>query len=130
MIVGDRTVTDNTDWDERRGAPRFDTGLGGQLVCSRGSRHSIEISDLSAGGFSMPASQQNFSDRVGYAVKYAGLETLGAQLRWAGTDSAGFRFDHPLHPAVVDHVVRENPPADDALTGVTDRESGSSEGSP
>jgi len=107
-------VTESETSDERRGAPRFDTALGGHLVSSRGSRHKIEINDLSAGGFSMALGQQSFRDNVGYAVKFAGLETLGAELRWSARGDAGFRFDRPLHPAVVDHVVKAHPPANDS----------------
>jgi hypothetical protein len=114
-LLGIEAVTKTKNSDERRGAPRFETALGGQLVSSRGSRHKIEITDLSAGGFSMALNQQSFMDSVGYAVKFAGLETLGAELRWAGRRDAGFSFDRPLHPAVVDHVVQANPPANDSM---------------
>ena len=108
-------MTKTEESDERRGAPRFDTALGGHLVSSRGSRQAIEITDLSAGGFGMALGQQSFMDSIGYAVKFAGLETLGVELRWAGKRDAGFRFERPLHPAVVDHVVKAHAPADEPV---------------
>lgn len=96
--------------NERRQAPRFDTAIGGQLVSSRGSRLVIEITDLSSGGFNMALQPQTVIDSIDYAVTFAGLETRAAELRWASRRDAGFRFERPLHPAVVDHVVRGNPP--------------------
>lgn len=99
--------------DERRAAARFATKLDGNLVSSRGSKQAVEITDLSTDGFNTSLRPQSFMDSVGYAIKFAGLETLGAELRWANRDEAGFRFDRPLHPAVLDHVVRAHTPAND-----------------
>jgi hypothetical protein len=99
------------DRDERRGSTRFETRIGGKLASSRGSRHAIEITDLSIGGFNMALEQRTVTAKAGYAVRFAGLETLGAELCWATGDEAGFRFERPLHPAVVDHVVRAHPAA-------------------
>ena len=99
--------------DERRASVRHATRLDGNLVSSRGSRQKVEITDLSTDGFSMSLKPESFMASVGYAVKFAGLETLGAELRWAGKQDAGFRFDRPLHLAVLDHVVNTHPPAND-----------------
>lgn len=81
-----------------------------RLASSRGSKRAIEITDLSTDGFSTATSVGQLDNRTGYAVKFGGLETLGAELRWTGEDEAGFRFARPLHPAVLSHVVRGNPP--------------------
>ena len=94
---------------ERRRSPRYETAIDGDLVSSRGSKAAIRITDLSTGGFSMTLGHQSFMDSIGYAVKFAGLERLGAELCWAGRREAGFRFERPLHPAVLDHVIKANP---------------------
>lgn len=99
--------------DERRASARFATRLDGNLVSSRGSKQAVEITDLSTGGFNTSLRPQSYMDSVGYAIKFAGLETLGAELRWASREEAGFRFDRPLHPAVLDHVVKAHTPAND-----------------
>lgn len=100
--------------DERRASARFATTLDGNLVSSRGSKQAVKITDLSTDGFNTRLRPQSHMDSVGYAIKFAGLETLGAELRWSGPEEAGFRFDRPLHPAVLDHVVRAHAPANDA----------------
>ncbi|MGX7951522.1 hypothetical protein ACWPM1_03045 [Tsuneonella sp. HG249] len=98
---------------DRRASVRFDTRIDGALASSRGARQSIEITDLSTEGFNTSLGSHTVTDKAGYAVRFAGLEVLGAELRWSAADEAGFKFDRPLHPAVLDHIVRENPPAND-----------------
>ncbi len=95
---------------ERRKSLRYETGLDGTLSCSRGSRTPVAIVDLSVGGFNIDLGERSVSNGPGFSVKVPGLETLGAELRWADTSNAGFKFERPLHPAVLDHVVRSNPP--------------------
>ena len=98
---------------DRRASVRFETRIDGALASSRGTRQSIEITDLSTDGFSTTLGLHTVTDKAGYAVRFAGLEVLGAELRWSATQEAGFKFDRPLHPAVLDYIVRENPPAND-----------------
>lgn len=95
--------------DERRRGPRHGTSMDGILNCSRGSQMRVAIVDLSAEGFNADVGHQSVFAGRGFSVKVPGLESLGAELRWTGAASAGFRFAHPLHPAVLDHVVRANP---------------------
>lgn len=94
---------------ERRKAARREISLNGTLNCSRGSQVPIAIVDLSAEGFSADMGQRAMLGGRGFSVKVAGLESLGAELRWSAAASAGFRFAQPLHPAVLDHVVRAHP---------------------
>ena len=104
---------------DRRIAPRFGANIDGRLRCSRGSRRSIEITDISVGGCAVSLGPLDVAQGRGYAIKFSGLETLGAELRWNAGGGAGLEFDRPLHPAVVDHIVRTNSPD---LAEDTDRE--------
>lgn len=45
-------------------------------------------------------------------VRLESLEGFQAVVRWTREDSAGVEFLRPLHPAVVDHQARHNPPAE------------------
>lgn len=94
---------------ERRKAVRHETSMKGILDCSHGSRLKVEIVDLSTSGFNAEMAQPGLNADGGFAIRMPGLESLGAELCWTGAESAGFRFSHPLHPAVLDHVVRAHP---------------------
>ena len=41
---------------------------------------------------------------------------LDGKIIWSDGNSAGIAFHPPLHPAVLDHIVRENPPKAEAIT--------------
>lgn len=98
---------------DRRKAARRETSIGGSLNCSRGSRVPIAIVDLSTEGFSAETGSRSLLAGRAFSVRVPGLESLGAELRWTEAASAGFRFANPLHPAVLDHVVRAHPAAPD-----------------
>ncbi len=102
-------MTKRTNQDRRR-EPRLELSLDGKLNGSRGTRRSVVLLDLSSHGFNAEVGLQPLGRDGAFSVKLAGLETLGAELCWASDANAGFRFDRPLHQAVVDHVVRANPP--------------------
>jgi hypothetical protein len=94
---------------ERRKAVRHETSMKGILDCSNGSRSKVEIVDLSTSGFNAEMAQPGLTADSGFAIRMPGLESLGAELCWTASERAGFRFSHPLHPAVLDHVVRAHP---------------------
>lgn len=98
---------------DRRKVTRHETSMGGTLNCSRGSHMRIAIVDLSTEGFSAEMERCAHLAGRGFSVKVSGLESLGAELRWMDSANAGFRFANPLHPAVLDHVVRAHPATTD-----------------
>lgn len=98
---------------ERRRYPRNPTTIECVVRTSLGARQRVEINDLSESGVSVRAGGVPFAQGSAYSVKLAGLETLEAYLCWKGTSDAGFEFERPLHPAVVDHLVRLHPPKED-----------------
>lgn len=113
---------DRATWGrERRLSARFATRVAGKLASSRGAKQRVEVSDLSSGGFSAACALGWRGDLAGYAIKLGGLEALGAELRWTTGTEAGFRFDRPLHPAVLDHIVAGNPPAPEDTPDPDDR---------
>ncbi|MCT2557562.1 hypothetical protein N0B51_01065 [Tsuneonella sp. YG55] len=89
---------------------RHSTSLEGQLKSSRGARQAVGIVDLSTHGFNASLQSRPLAGGTGFSLKIGGLEMLGAEVCWANCTNAGFRFDRPLHPAVLDHVVRSHPP--------------------
>ncbi|ANY18694.1 hypothetical protein A6F68_00159 [Tsuneonella dongtanensis] len=95
---------------ERRKSVRHDTAIAGSLKCSLGSQVPITVVDLSAEGFSAGIKARAPMGGRSFAVRFGGLELLGASLRWKDDANAGFEFNRPLHPAVLDHVARQNPP--------------------
>lgn len=109
----------DTDFaQERREAARHVTSIRGTLNCSRGTRVTVSIADLSVSGFNAEGGYWPAAgDERGFSVKVPGLEALGAELRWTDEESAGFRFAQPLHSAVLDHVVRAFPPKPDDAKG-------------
>ena len=97
---------------ERRKETRRATSMKGLLNHSRAGRRPVAIVDLSSEGFNADLGVHPVAADGAFSVKLGGLEVLGAELRWLSDMNAGFRFERPLHPAVLDHVVRAHPRAD------------------
>ncbi|MGN3974346.1 hypothetical protein [Tsuneonella sp. SYSU-LHT278] len=68
--------------------------------------------DLSPQGFRAEVGPHPVASGGAFSLKMGNLEALGAALRWTRDTSAGFAFDRPIHPAVLDHIVRVHPPSD------------------
>lgn len=68
------------------------------------SRSTVEVSDLSEYGckIDMPGVPLQKGDRV--AIRPERFESLFARVRWANAQHAGFEFDRPLYPPIVDHL--------------------------
>ena len=63
------------------------------------------ISDLSVNGFRL----QSFMQLIVGAdlwITLPGFEGRRAQILWTSGHEAGCAFERPLHPAILDHVVR------------------------
>jgi hypothetical protein len=68
------------------------------------------ISDLSASGFRV----QSFAKLVpdGYIwIMLPGFESRRAKVLWVRDHQAGCAFDSPLHPAILDHIVKASRPS-------------------
>ena len=89
---------------DRRRYLRHQVQIGGGLAAHIKPSTPVAVTDLSTGGCGIEVS---FELEQGARVwlRMPGLENLPARVAWAEGNRAGLAFDHPLHPAVVQHLV-------------------------
>lgn len=89
-----------------RKAERANVELGAGLRQRGASGVSVQILDLSTHGFraSTHLDLQNGAD---VWLKLPGLEPLHAKVAWMNGHLVGCAFEKPLHPAVLDMMVRK-----------------------
>ena len=89
---------------EARRATRKSVAIRGQLRPPGTDRLAVDVTDLSETGFQIATV---YRLRIGVTVWLAipGLAALEAVVAWNRDRHYGCRFDHPLHPAVFDHIV-------------------------
>ena len=63
------------------------------------------VTDLSVNGCRFETREPLAAERFVW-LKLPGLEALYSRVAWASESEAGCEFDQPLHPAVVDRLVR------------------------
>lgn len=70
------------------------------------------ISDLSPGGFRLQ-SFVKLSPGMDISIMLPGFEGRKAKVLWSRQHEAGCAFEHPLHPAIFEHILRtsQNRPA-------------------
>ncbi|HYJ29897.1 MAG TPA: PilZ domain-containing protein [Allosphingosinicella sp.] len=90
---------------DRRRYMRHTVQVGGGLSANIRPSLSVLVTDLSAGGCGI---EHDIELEPGARVwlRLPGLENLPARVAWTADRKAGLSFDNPLHPAVVEHVVR------------------------
>jgi hypothetical protein len=91
--------------DEVRRAPRTDVVLGAGLRQRGAHAVTIQILDLSTHGF-RAATHLDLMQGSDVWLKMPGLESLHARVAWMKGHIMGCEFVRPLHPAVLDMVVR------------------------
>lgn len=90
---------------DRRRYMRQRVQVGGGLSDNIRPSLPVTVTDLSVGGCGIELSAfVEPGSRVW--LRLPGLEALPARIAWASEDRAGLAFDHPLHPAVVEHIAR------------------------
>ena len=72
-------------------------------------RFTVGLSDISCRGCRIVSESVNLRLGERVTIRPEGMESLTGTIRWALSEYAGFEFDYPLHPAVVDHLCRTNP---------------------
>jgi hypothetical protein len=88
----------------RRRYVRHQVQVGAGLSANIRPSTPVSVTDLSCGGCGIETELLlNPDDRVW--LKLPGFEAWPGKVVWAEDGRAGLAFDHPLHPAVVDHVV-------------------------
>ena len=94
--------------DDARYATRLDVRLSAQLRQHGSSgKFSVDVLDLSTTGFRCKTA---FKLERGQTLSLAlpGFAPLEAQVAWADAYCYGCAFEHPLHIAVYDHIVRQH----------------------
>lgn len=66
----------------------------------------VVIRDVSPEGCRIVSFALNVRPGTRVVIRPAGMEGLCATVRWAGRNEAGLEFEHPLHPAIADHMHR------------------------
>jgi hypothetical protein len=90
---------------EGRQASRAEVALGAGLRQRGASGVTIQIMDLSTHGF-RAATHLELDRGTDLWLKLPGLESLHAQVVWMRGHLLGAQFVRPLHPAVLDMIVR------------------------
>jgi hypothetical protein len=101
-LVGE--LSTESGYDGRR-ASRTDVVLGAGLRQRGAHAVTIQILDLSTHGF-RAATHLDLMEGSDVWLKMPGLESMHARVAWMKGHLMGCEFVRPLHPAVLDMVVR------------------------
>ena len=91
--------------EEGRRAPRTDVVIGAGLRQRGAHAVTIQVMDLSTHGF-RAATHLELLPGSDVWLKMPGLESLHARVAWRNGHVMGCAFVRPLHPAVLDMIVR------------------------
>lgn len=100
-ITGELSPSAPTD----RVEDRRPVALGAGLRQRGATGISVDILDLSTRGF-RASTHLDLPPGADVWLKLPGLETLHATVAWQRGNMIGCKFERPLHPAVLDMVVR------------------------
>ena len=106
FLTGELT-TDDRSAPERKGrkSERVPIELGAGLRQRGGSGVSIQIVDLSVSGF-RASTHLDLQPGTDVWLRLPGLEAYQAKVAWTKGQYVGCAFERPLHPAVLDMIVR------------------------
>ena len=89
-----------------RKSERIAVEVGAGLRQRGASGVSVRVLDLSAEGF-RASTHLELNNGVDVWLRLPGLEPLHATVAWSAGHFIGCAFERPLHPAVVDMIVRQ-----------------------
>lgn len=90
--------------DNRR-QPRLPVVMRARMRNRTAAKFDIRVLDMSVSGFRAEAHYGlDVGDHVW--ITLPGLQGLEANIAWRRKDVIGGRFSQPLHPAVLDHLIR------------------------
>jgi hypothetical protein len=92
---------------KNRSAERVPVELGAGLRQRGASGVSIQVMDLSVSGF-RAATHLELSEGADVWLRLPGLEPYHAKVMWTKGHYIGCLFERPLHPAVLDMIVRKS----------------------
>lgn len=93
------------EYHDGRRAPRADVSVGAGLRQRGASGVTIQLLDLSTNGF-RAATHLELESGIDVWLRLPGLESLHARVVWQRGHLLGGEFVRPLHPAVLDMIVR------------------------
>jgi hypothetical protein len=92
--------------DDNRRQPRVPVVLRARLRNRTAAKFDIRVLDMSVTGFRAEAHYGLDPGDLVW-VTLPGLQGLEATIAWRRKDVIGGRFSQPLHPAVLDHLIRD-----------------------
>ena len=98
----DRDSVIRNDKQTERNEPRFEVTVIGRMYGAGRSRE-VTIFDLSTRGCRV-ADRSQAKPGAPVTIKIGTLGPVGAFIRWRRDNFIGLKFEHPLHPAVLDNV--------------------------
>ena len=104
--MSDRNLMPIPGTREARRADRFPLLINAALRELGSTKFNVDVRDLSVTGFRCETS---FTLRIGARVwlTIPGLSPLESQTMWRDKYVYGFAFTAPLHPAVLDHLAKQ-----------------------
>jgi hypothetical protein len=99
-------VTDSDDTDDHRERARAPFRLPAVLRDRLSNKFNVHLVDLSTTGFQADAHPSLDPGATVWLV-IPGMEGLPATVMWRRATMIGCKFNHPLHPAVFDHLVQK-----------------------
>lgn len=95
---------------ERRSSPRRSSSLRG--VCKLGPNRLVPVlvRDLTVSGCQIEIPPHLTEEGRTVMLKFGSIEAQEAKVVWTIGGQAGLQFEHPLHPAVLDHMMRVSVP--------------------
>ena len=91
--------------NDARSGLRLEVEIEVTLSGSSVGRKKVELRDISVSGCRI-ACVSNYPAGTTVIVNLPGLSPLGAQVRWSDLAFCGLRFNAPMHPLVVDRIMR------------------------
>jgi hypothetical protein len=90
----------------RRRAERLAIDSDAQLYVSATRSLKGHLLDLSTDGCCLVVEVNPFTPGVRLSLKIGDMERWPGTVRWIAMHRIGIQFDQPLHPAIVEHLVR------------------------
>ena len=89
---------------EKRREPRYSVELGARVRNGSGMPRTVAVTNLSQRGCRFKLSDRRLGAGSFLTITVERVGFLDAHVKWRDGDWHGIRFDHPLHPAVLDHI--------------------------
>lgn len=107
FFAGELSLAADPAAPKGRAAERVPVALGAGLRQRGAAGVSVQIMDLSIEGFRATTHLELAEDSDVW-LRLPGLESCHAKVMWRKGVQIGCRFERPLHPAVLDMVVRKS----------------------